>query len=107
MQIHSTRGYSYWPAYDPMASSVTTLEKVADKVKLEDSGAYRSLIRMSSGVSFVHKYLVNRDKSTKGEKVVTKSLGRSKRGVVITTPTTVSGSVRRKRGVVITTPTAD
>ncbi|QKI79964.1 RNA-dependent RNA polymerase [Erysiphe necator associated mitovirus 16] len=98
MQIHSTRGYSYWPAYDPMASSVTTLEKVADKVKLEDSGAYRSLMRMSSGVSFVHKYLVNRDKSTKGEKVVTKSSGRSKRGVVITTPATVTS----KRARVIT-----
>lgn len=63
MQIHSTRGYSYWPAYDPMSSSVTTLEKVADKVKLEDSGAYRSLIRMSSGVGFVSKYLRNRDTS--------------------------------------------
>jgi len=74
-----------------MASSVTTLEKVADKVKLEDSGAYRSLIRMSSGVHFVHKYLVNRDKSvSKVNKVVTKSLGRSKRGVVITTPTTIT-----------------
>jgi hypothetical protein len=81
-----------------MASSVTTLEKVADKVKLEDSGAYRSLIRMSSGVPFVHKYLVNRDKSTKGEKIVTKSLGRSKRGVVITTPATVTS----KRARVIT-----
>lgn len=81
-----------------MASSVTTLEKVADKVKLEDSGAYRSLIRMSSGVSFVHKYLGNRDMSTKGKKVVTKSSGRSKRGVVITTPTTVTS----KRARVIT-----
>jgi hypothetical protein len=99
MQIHSTRGYSYWPAYDPMSSSVTTLEKVADKVKLEDSGAYRSLIRMTSGVQFVHKYLSNRDKSdSKLNKVVTKSSGRSKRGVVITTPTTVHG----KRARVIT-----
>jgi hypothetical protein len=88
MQIHSTRGYSYWPAYDPMESSVTTLAKVADKVKLEDSGAYRSLIRMSSGVGFVHKYLVNRGISeSKTEKRVIKSLGRSKRGGVITPPT--------------------
>jgi hypothetical protein len=82
-----------------MASSVTTLEKVADKVKLEDSGAYRSLMRMSSGVSFVDKYLRNRGISQKKrEKVVIKSLGRSKRGVVITTPT----SVTSKRARVIT-----
>jgi len=72
-----------------MSSSVTTLEKVSSKVKLEDSGAYKSIIRMSSGVSFVHKYLVNRDISElKGGKIVTKSLGRSKRGGVITPPTT-------------------
>jgi hypothetical protein len=88
MSIHSTRGYSYWPAYDPMASSVSTLEKVADKVKLQDSGAYRSLIRMCSGRPFVHKFLLNRETSgVEREKVVTKSSRRSKRGVVITTPT--------------------
>jgi hypothetical protein len=74
-----------------MSSSVTTLEKVADKVKMEDSGAYKGIIRMSSGVPFVHKYLVNRDASGLGrKKVVIKSLGRSKRGVVITTPTTLT-----------------
>jgi hypothetical protein len=90
-QIHSTRGYSYWPAYDPMASSVTTLEKVADKVKLEDSGAYTSLIRMSSGVPFVNKYLRNRDNSlSKRKKVVTKISRCSNRGGVITPPTPVT-----------------
>lgn len=91
MQIHSIRGYSYWPAYDPMSSRVTTLEKVATKEKLEDSGAYHQLVRMSSGVQFVHKFLLNREKSvSKLKKVVTTSTGRSKRGVVITTPTTKS-----------------
>jgi hypothetical protein len=87
MSIHSTRGYSYWPAYDPMSSSVTTLEKVADKTMMEDSGAYRSLIRMCSGRPFVHRFLLNREKAgVERKKVVTKSLRRSKRGVVITTP---------------------
>jgi len=86
-----------------MSSSITTLEKVADKVKLEDSGAYKSLIRMSSGVSFVHKYLVNRDIScSEGKKVVTKSLGRSKRGGVTTPPTT--GLHSSNRGGVSTPP---
>lgn len=82
-----------------MSSSVTTLEKVADKVKLEDSGAYRGLVRMSSGVSFVHKYLVNRGISEKKrEKGMIISLGRSKRRVVKTTSTTVTS----KRARVIT-----
>jgi hypothetical protein len=70
-----------------MSGSVTTLEKVADKVKLEDSGAYRSLIRMCSGRPFVHKFLLNREKAgIERKKVVTKSSRNSKRGVVITTP---------------------
>jgi hypothetical protein len=103
MEIHSTRGYSYWPAYDPMSSRVTTLEKVATKVKLEDSGAYRSVIRMSSGVGFVHRFLLNREKAdSKTKKVVTKFSARSKRGVVVTTPT--RGLERSKRGGVITPP---
>jgi hypothetical protein len=74
-----------------MSSSITTLEKVADKVKLEDSGAYRQIIRMSSGQFFVHKFLLNREKVMKGrKKSVTKSFGSSKRVGVITPPASVS-----------------
>jgi hypothetical protein len=94
-EIHSTRGYSYWPAYDPMSSRVTTLEKVETKMKLEDSGAYHQLVRMSSGVSFVHRYLLNREQSrSKRNKEQIRTQRSSKRGVVITTPTSRSKSVR-------------
>jgi len=74
-EIHSTRGYSYWPAYDPLDSRVTTLEKVATKVKFEDSGAYRSLVRMCSGVGFVHRFLSNRENQrSKSKKIPSTSL---------------------------------
>jgi len=47
--LHSTEGYIYERPYDPIDSSITTLEKVADKVLLEDSGAYKQLVRMLRG----------------------------------------------------------
>jgi hypothetical protein len=104
MSIHSTRGYSYWPAYDPLSSRVSTLEKVATKVKFEDSGAYRSLIRMSSGIGFVHKYLLNRGTDgAKSKKEVKTSKSGSKRGGVSTPPTTRKQKTS-KRGGVITPP---
>jgi hypothetical protein len=78
-----------------MSSRVTTLEKVATKVKFEDSGAYRSLIRMSSGVGFVHKYLLRRDTdSSKTKKKAITFTRSSKRGGVITPPTSVAGLKR-------------
>jgi hypothetical protein len=49
MSLHSTEGYIYERPYDPIDSSITTLEKVADKILLEDSGAYKQLVRMLRG----------------------------------------------------------
>jgi hypothetical protein len=46
MGIHSTREYSYWKAYDPTTNFVTTLEKASSDVQLEDSSAFKQLLRM-------------------------------------------------------------
>lgn len=66
MSIHSTKGYAYWPAYDPINSTVTTLSKVADKNLLEDSGAYKQIIRMCGSSAPIKGYLSNRRKSETG-----------------------------------------
>jgi hypothetical protein len=78
-EIWSTKGYAYWPAYDPGKSTVSTLEKVVDKVLLEDSGAYRQIIRMTGSCNQIRVYLRNKSKSESVN-------GNSKRGGVITPP---------------------
>jgi len=47
--LHNTEGYIYERPYDPIDSSITTLNKVADKILLEDSGAYKQIVRMLRG----------------------------------------------------------
>ena len=65
MSISRTKGYAYWPAYDPLDSSISTLEKVVDKYVLEDSGAYKQISRMLRGNSQFEKYLGRKAQSQK------------------------------------------
>jgi hypothetical protein len=44
--LFRTHGYAKWPGYDPGESIVTTLSKVVDKKKLEDSGGFRQLLSL-------------------------------------------------------------
>jgi hypothetical protein len=61
----TSKGWTYWSAYKPIDSSISTLEKVVDKVLLEDSGAFKQIIRMLRGNSQVRTYLINRKESEK------------------------------------------
>lgn len=90
------------PPYDPEDSTVSTLGKVVDKYILEDSGAYRQIIRLAvlNGSKPVGTYLRNKRKSESGLSVRKPAMPRvpkvnsvkattrvfSKRGGVITPP---------------------
>jgi hypothetical protein len=74
--IDSTPGYDKRKAYNPLDTSITTIEKVVDKIKLEDSGAYKQITRMLKGNSQFEKYLGRKANSQlkRDKKGLTKTL---------------------------------
>lgn len=64
--VHETTGFAWWQPYDPLGKQVSTLSKVADKVKLEDSGAYKQLIGMLRGNKQITGYLRRKAESRDG-----------------------------------------
>jgi hypothetical protein len=73
--VHETTGFAWWQPYDPLGGNVSTLAKVAEKVRLEDSGAYKEIISMLRGNKQIIGYLRRKNESLqkiKGIKPYTK-----------------------------------
>jgi len=64
--VHETTGFAWWQPYDPLGKQVSTLSKVADKVKLEDSGAFKQLIGMLRWNKQIIGYLRRKAESRDG-----------------------------------------
>jgi len=96
--VHETTGFAWWQPYDPVEASVTTLNKVVDRVKLEDSGAYKQIISMLRGNRHIRDYLVRRNESENKVKGI-------KPNVVVKRKWKDPGSKRKGKREITTHPT--
>jgi len=63
----SLRDTLQFPPYEPFSNSISTLQKVSDKVKLEDSGAYLEVLRICGNSSKMKAYLKRVKMGQKGK----------------------------------------